>query len=244
MTTEFSQQTEHFEQILNEANSLSYIARDSDLQRAAIKTLAELSDTLKDWKREAIESKNEDRANQVLGMECLAMAIGSELKMWLQLKAEQPEGAWRNLVAAQTETNHAIRAHASFAKAVGHARYLGAIEAVVFPPQRFLSAGLIVRRQICTICNSDYEDCDHLVGMPYWGEFCFRKLTEFTADHVAIVDEPANKNCRITHFSVPGGKRNRMTWRIEPAEDGSQNADDKGALTTTGVLLSADDLIS
>lgn len=233
-----------FEEIIGEANNLSCIARDSDLQQAAIKKLSELLATIKEWKQDAITGSDEDRANQCLGMECLARAIQGELNMWLLLKAEQPDKAWSKLVSAQSDTSHAIRAHKMFADVEGHARYLNAVEKIVFPPQRFLSAGLIVRRQICSICHSDYEDCSHLVGMPYWGEFCVRELMDAIPDHIAMVDDPANKECRITHFNAEGGKRNRMTWRIEPLTGPEQVVDGQKGLTVSAILMTKNDLVS
>lgn len=244
MTEKFSERIEEFDELVHEALVLLSIARDSDLQRATITKLSECLATLGASKQEAIAQKNEDRANLVLGMECLAKALLAELSMWLLLKAEKPELAWENLVKAQGETSHAIRAHQTFADLENHAKHLDAIEKVVFPPQIFLSAGLIVAKQICSICGQDYEDCPHLVGLPYWGEFCFRRLESVVADHVAIVNDPANKLCRMTHFSVEGGRRNRMTWRVEAAEPNQEHVDGRKGLLTTGIVLEASDLIS
>ena len=122
---------------------------------------------------------------------------------------------------------------------------LDAIEKLVFPPQIFLSTGMIVRSEICSICEKDYADCEHLVGMPYWGRFCFRRLKDIRPDHVAIVEEPANKLCRLTHFSAEGGMRNRMTWRIEPSETQAETlADGQKGLLTKAILLTTYDLAS
>lgn len=244
MSNDFSERIEEFDRAIASAHNLSYIVRDSDLQRAEIERLTALDATLKVWKAEAIKQGNEDHANLILGMECLAAAIISELNMWLLLKSELPEKAWSELVSAQRSTNFAIRAHKNFAKLVAHMKYLDAVEMMVFPPQKFLSAGLLVRQQVCTICRSNYDECPHLVGMPYWGEFCFRELRDFTADHIALVDDPANKDCRITHFSVEGGRRNRMTWRVEPSPPDEQQVDGPDGLRAHGIILSERDLIS
>jgi len=53
-------------------------------------------------------------------------------------------------------------------------------------------------------------------------------LGDISVDHVAIVDEPQDRRCRITSMSVAGGKRNQMTWTVTPKEgaeeDGSMEA--------------------
>jgi hypothetical protein len=242
MGYDFSDRIKLFQQALTDASTLSCIARDSDLQRAAIKDLSELLTLLKSWKEEVIAEKNEDRANQILGMECLARAASNELNMWLMLKADKPDKAWGNLIAAQTETRHAIQAHKIFAGNQSHAEHLNAIEKIVFPPQVFLSAGLIVGRQLCSICGADYEDCAHIIGIPYWGELCFRRLLDVVADHVSIVDDPANRNCRITHFDDGGGKRNRMTWRIEKITEPTNTQSDEKGRTASAILLTESDL--
>ena len=164
--------------------------------------------------------------------------------MWLMLKDEEPERAWERLIAAQRATTYAIRADQGFAHLEAHASRLMEIETLVFPPQVFLSSGLIVSECICTICNTNYEDCSHVVGMPYWGEFCFRKLKTFEANHVAIVKEPANKLCRVTHFSAEGGRRNRMTWHVEPDEGSKDQTQNKGGLAASGIVMSIHDLAS
>ena len=162
--------------------------------------------------------------------------------MWLQLKEGKPDDAWKSLVIAQMATRDAIRAHRGFTHLEARAVRLVNIERVVFPEQVFLSAGLIVQRQECSICGADYEDCPHLVGTPYLGEICRCLLQDIQADHVAIVKEPANKQCRITDFEAEGGRRNRMTWRIEPGPIDNRADSDRKGLMTTGILLAASDI--
>jgi hypothetical protein len=242
MSERLSHVIESFNELVHEAQVLMFITRGSDLQRNAVTRLSDMLLILGKWKQEAIRQRNEDCANFILGMECLAKALQNELTMWLSLKEENAERAWENLIAAETEISHAMRAHEQFVNLEEHAQRLDAVEKLVFPPQVFLSAGLIVRKQICSICESDYEDCPHLVGMPYWGQFCFRRLMEVEPNHVAMVTDPANKLCRITHFNVEGGRRNRMTWRVEARKRTDQNVDDQKGLQTDAILLTVNDL--
>jgi len=244
MSDNFSEQFKQFEELMKETQVLLFIARDSDLQRAAVIKLAEFLLLLGEWKQVAIADKNEDRANLILGMECVAKSFKAELEMWLLLKAEKPEEAWGSLVSAQSETSHAARAHQDFAHVEHRANYLEMVEKLIFPPQAFMSMGLIVRKQICTVCERDYEECSHLVGMPYWGEFCFRRLVDVSPDHVAFVKVPANKHCRVTHFDVEGGVRNKMTWRVEPKPSQNPPNENKKGLQAKGILLAVSDLRS
>jgi hypothetical protein len=74
------------------------------------------------------------------------------------------------------------------------------------------------------------------------GEFCRCILRDIEADHIAIVKEPANKQCRIVYFNAEGGKRNRMTWRVEPGPIADSSDSDQKGLMTNGILLAESDI--
>jgi hypothetical protein len=207
---------EPFNEATKEFAVLLSIARHDSLQRAALQEIDRWRQTITGWKREAIAARSEDQANYCLGLECICNFFSSELEMWLLLKDRKPDDAWGKLIEAQNAVANALRAHRSFSDWDYHVGRLQSIEELVFPPQNFVSAGLRVKRQICSLCGEEYEDCPHLVGIPYWGEFCWRILQDFTADHIAFTDTPANKRCRVTYIHLDEGKRNKMTWEIEP----------------------------
>uniref|UniRef100_B0T6I3 Uncharacterized protein n=1 Tax=Caulobacter sp. (strain K31) TaxID=366602 RepID=B0T6I3_CAUSK len=194
------------------------IARDSALQNEALAGLDALHDRLEAETQSAIARHDEFRANQMLGFKCVLSALGLEIQMWLLLKAEDPEAAWDCLVDAQTSALSATRAHPGFAHVEHHFNRLEAIEQLVFPPQVFMSSGLIVGRQACSICQADYESCDHVAGRPYWGRFCRIQGHDLQLDHAAIVEHPADKRCRVVTVPVEGGHRNKMTWKFEAGE--------------------------
>ena len=66
------------------------------------------------------------------------------------------------------------------------------------------------------------------------GKFCTVRLIASAVDHVALVDDPADKRCRILKFSAEGGYRNRMTWLIEPSDDAKDEA--TPGLRTQGIV--------
>lgn len=240
--SDYSREIELFNDCVEGKANLSYIVRDGGLQRDALAELPALAAKVEDWKKRAISERDENYANLFLGCECVIEALSAELNMWLQLKDGQPDGAWNSLVVAQMATRDAIRAHKGFSHLEARATRLVNIEHVIFPHQVFLSAGLIVRHQECSICNAEYEDCSHLVGMPYMGEFCRCILRDIVADHVAMVKEPANKQCRIVYFNAEGGKRNRMTWRVETGPIDDHADPDRKGLMTSGILLTTSDV--
>ncbi len=192
------------------------ITRASDLQRQACTDVEELLKKIHSEKQKAIQSADEDYANLLLGCECAASAVLAELQMWLLLKEDRPDDAWDELISAQGACLGASRAHSCFANLHKYYEHLEVIEHIVFPPQVFVSTGFIVRNQECSICGMEYEECDHLIGKPYMGKFCYIIAREAEPNHVAFVDYPADKRCRLTSFGVEGGNRNRMTWLVTP----------------------------
>lgn len=238
MTDPITDLVEEFNPPIREAEVLLSIARDSELQRQGVVRLSELLVRLHEAKQIAIASEDEDRANALLGFECVAASLRSELMMWLFLKREEPEKAWDCLVEAQTAAASSVRAHDGFEHNVHHTERLEAIEQLVFPPQVFTSSGLLVDRQLCSICGQDYDECEHLATFPYMGEFCSIVAEGLALDHVSLVDEPADKRCRIVSFETPQGIRNRMTWKVEPLGE-SASVDEDGRHFGARVLHTA-----
>ncbi|WP_216839009.1 hypothetical protein [Caulobacter sp. S45] len=244
MSEACSPEIDAFNAVVTGVEKYLFIVRDADLQREAIDQLNELTGRLVAWKAQAIKRGDEDMANKFLGCECVTRYLRDEITMWLDLKEGREEKAWESLIAAQRSIGDAIRAHRGFAHLEQNAKRMAAIESVIFPPQVFLSAGLIVGRQECTICGQEYEDCPHVKGRPYWGRLCAVRLSDIRADHVAIVKEPANRLCRVVHFSDGTGKRNRMTWKVDPIPIGSGHIvsdDGREGLLVDGILATTHD---
>lgn len=215
-----------YEELSEEASNLLVLARDTGLQSKMVTDLNRFTGTVENYKADAIQNKDEDAANFLLGMICALSAISSELQMYILLKSEKPEEAWDVLIDHQDAIAAALRAHEKFRFLEPMAERGRNLEKRFFPSQVFMSAGLIVHKQVCSICGVDYSECDHLAGFPYLGQFCSVQLSEIEPDHVAIVEEPANRKCRITSFTVPGGVRNRMTWVVTPKDDDTIDPDE------------------
>lgn len=209
---------QEFNDLVKESEVFLSIARDSQLQQEAVENLKKILPRIGQEKKKAIDNGKEDYTNLLLGCECVANSLLNEIKMWLLLKKEEPEQAWDCLVSAQMAAIAAARAHEEFRHLEHHNRRLEVIEKIVFPPQVFISSGMIVHKQECSICGGDYDECEHLIGKPYMGEFCYIIARDVEQDHVSIVETPADKLCRVERFDVEGGSRNRMTWKIEKTD--------------------------
>ena len=198
---------------IRECERFLFITRCSDLQQEALDTIRGKATELAQAKAQAIEQEDEYYANILLGLQCVTAALMSELRMYMALKAGDPDAAWDHLIEAQDALAGAARTDEGFKHCRTRRNRLHEFEKLVFPLQVFMSAGTIVKELKCSICNEDYHGCDHLVGLPYMGKLCGTIVTSADLDHIAIVDHPADKRCRITSFSSKGVQRNCMTLR-------------------------------
>jgi len=197
---------------------MATVTRASHLQQQAVKDLSKLEDELSKKKDSSIKSNNNDEANAYLSLGCAVTSLSCNIKMWILLKEEKPDQAWDELVNAQSNATSALKAHSVSSHLERYSQLLHVIEKIIFPPQVFTSTGLIVKEEECSICGESYEDCEHIAGKPYLGIFCSIFVKDMQLNEVSIVNEPADKTCRITHFDVAEGRRNRMTWNIESHE--------------------------
>jgi hypothetical protein len=201
-----------FNEIIKSCEAYQFITRDSDLQKEALVSLSDLRRQVLAVKDKAIKNQDEQFSNILLGYECVIQSLMSELQMWLDLKLGEPDKAWDNLILAQNSNIAAMRSDEGFGHLVPRSKKLELIENLIFPPQTFLSTGLIAGSQECSICNKEYENCDHIKGKPYMGDLCRLIIKDIIElNHVAIVENPADKGCRI----IKDGARNRMTFKIE-----------------------------
>ena len=203
-----------------EKERLCFMTRAIELQRAACLESSELFAEASKLKHSARDSRNENAANALLAFEEVLKTLVSELKMWIALKEDAPFEAWNYLIDAQGAASHAARAHPVGQHMEQYAERLEAIEKLVFPSQVFNSPGMVIRSAVCSICDSEYGECEHIKGKAYMGEFCGRIIKDVTFTEVSFVDDPADKRCIVTSFS-PDGKRwiDRMTFRELPSED-------------------------
>jgi len=227
-----------FEQIVNffnngikEAENFLCLARSSQLQLEQCLALDHLLYNATRIKFEEIPHGEEDVVNLFLGYECAIGSVRSELMMWILLKLDMPNEAWDQLVAAQMGCLDASRAHMLFAHCEQRMRVLEQLEDKIFPPQVFISAGFVSARLDCSICGERYSQCEHLRGKPYMGQFCEVIHRNPRGDHVAIVEVPEDKRCRVVSVKTKDGYRDKLSLETTPYNEGE--------LFTEGDLLEA-----
>jgi hypothetical protein len=234
---------ERFTATAREIQTLAFIPRDTELQQAAVERARQLFALIKEQKARAIQEADELWANELLLMELAATAVTEQLHMCLALKREAPEAAWDHLVNAQSACEAAIKVRRQVDSGPEPSalenllEYLLHVEATVFPPQVFMSIGGTVDERECSICGQNYDACGHIKGRAYMGRVCSTILRDVTVEEASLVDIPANKHARVTHFSDGGGRRNKMTWRLEA--DSNVPAAERGVAASMRRFLSS-----
>lgn len=65
-----------------------------------------------------------------------------------------------------------------------------------------MSPGFVVKRSECSVCGKDPEDCEHITGRKYDGQFCHRVITEADLLEISMVDRPKNPDARLTSWGI------------------------------------------
>ena len=208
---------EAFRDEIKDLKKFLFITRGVEILENARERLEKTKNELGQLKQEMIQLQDEDAANLILSLEHIASEIIEEFSIWIHLKKDNPNAAWDNLINAQNHATTAIQVHkvAEQFEIENYINRLHTIERVIFPPQVFVSAAMIVGRTTCSICGKDCDECEHLPGKPYMGEICLSVVSKIiSADHVAIVEHPADKRCRILEFpNAHNMNRDMMTYR-------------------------------
>jgi hypothetical protein len=189
----------------------------TELQFEACENLELLKKEASALKKEVVDLNDEDSANALLACEEMIGAIASELKMWIALKNDDAQSAWRHLIEVQGATRSAMQAHSVAHHLQDYIDRLYIMELILFPPQIFFSPGMKVVKASCSICGHEYGECTHVKSKPYMGELCVRHIEQADLQEVSFVPEPANKGARAFAITGKDGlNRNTLTGRIIP----------------------------
>lgn len=205
---ELSPIIEEYNRVIYDAQNHAIFARMQNLQVDQIRALRAYHRKLQQTKKKFIKQKKEFEANLILSFQHGLSAIECELNMLVKLKKGKPIEAWDDLITAQNLTQNVIRnkifeGH----NLLGYYNRLLSYEKLLFPDMHFNSMGGIILESECSICKSDYEDCDHVKGIYYMGSMCSKILTKIDLEEISIVKNPADKRCRITSITNERGQK-------------------------------------
>ena len=212
---------ENPELLINEFNEMAAIAQRKafitvgiEIQKAEIEIINNYLNELTDLKKEFVARKLENEANLIFCLGNSLRVLQCELEMLIYLKEDKMAEAWDKLVDAQAIFGNVIRNYPFETNSLaGYQQRLSDYEKLLFPKLFFQSVGGIIKKSQCSLCNDDYDKCDHIKGKLYMGEMCCRIIVEQTLEEVSLVENPANKHCRVLTIKSNGKTVDIMTLR-------------------------------
>ena len=212
---------ENPEPLIKEYNEMAAIAQKKafitigiEIQKDEIEVIKIYINDLSILKKEFVAKKLENEANLIFCIENSLRVLQYELEMLVFIKEDKMSKAWDKLVDAQVIFSNVVRNLPFETNSLdGYFNRLNDYEKILFSKLYFQSVGGIIKKSNCSICDNDYENCDHLKGKLYMGEMCCRIIAEQELEEISFVENPANKHCRALTIQIDGKNIDIMTLR-------------------------------
>ncbi len=219
MTTRLENFQNHFNDVIESVQKYAILVRGRIFQETSIQTLQLLLAECSQNKSEAIKKSQEDAANAFLVLECRAQALMEEFKFYLALKDDRIDEAWDNLINAESFAASAVKTQKVSGPVENYINRLHLFEELLFPKPMYLNSAIIIDKSVCSICGTDYGDCDHVIGRAYMGELCERVIRKFRVKDVSGVSDATDRHWRAL-YSLEGDKRrSAFSHQIVSAEN-------------------------
>lgn len=187
---------EEFDVIAENAQNIAIFTRDIELQKNEVLTI-----NLFIEKIDSLLLKTgliEEELNLLLFLKFTIESVLLEIQMIICLKENKIDLAWSALIQAQGQISIATKNHPfNPSNLDGFINRLNLYEKLLFPKMMFASVGGIIKKTKCTICELEYEECEHMKGKFYSGKLCLREIQEMELEEASIVENPASKMNRI-----------------------------------------------
>lgn len=191
--------------ILAECSNYIFFVRATELQLRTVNLLTQSLKQINEVKEHFISQQQESISNTLFTYELYFESVLFQINMVLELKNNEPSKAWEYLVKSQVSAQAALRiGFRNEEILMQHSQKLLMDEKTYFPPQLFVSAGFMIHGSKCSICQDEYELCNHIRGMAYMGEMCSEILNHAELVEVSVVENPADKMCRATTVTIDG----------------------------------------
>jgi hypothetical protein len=212
---------ENPELLINEFNEMADIAQRKafitigiEIQKEEIQVIEDYIKELLELKKKFVSKRLENEANLVFCLENSLKVLQKELEMLVHIKEDKMSQAWGDLVNAQVIFGNVVKNYPFDSQFLNsYLERLMNYEKLLFPELHFQSAGGIIKKSKCSICDDDFQKCDHIKGRLYFGEMCYRIITEMELEEISFVDNPANKHCRVLTIELDGKTIDIMTLR-------------------------------
>jgi hypothetical protein len=216
-TITFEDIVEKFNISLDEALKMVIFVRDIELQKAQVSVLSKQVEEIRQYKYQAIEYKDEEKANLFFAFHNLLNSVKSCIESIIYLKENEHQKGWSKFVDAEEFLDYAALQKGKLFGLVNYHQHLVHMQKCLFPEWKiFNSPGIVETIGDCNICDVQYGECDHIEGLLYSGIVCQRINRKFIrADHSALVEKPKDRRCIITKISTDDGyMKDYMTLKM------------------------------
>lgn len=149
-------------------------------------------------KKEAIAKKDEAKANEIWCLENINEIQLLFINAFNNLKKREYYEAWNDFSNIDIKLIY-FRKHQVYYTDEYNLLYIEEYSRKferLFPYRLFVSRETIIKKQKCSICNSEIsirKSCIHTLGELYMGEMCLRIIVEAQFIGAAIVEDPFDK---------------------------------------------------
>ncbi|EMS84716.1 hypothetical protein [Leptospira noguchii] len=212
-------------EIIDESRKYLPFSRDIEFQKESLKKLREQISWIKSAKAIYAGALDETNANNYLYLQSCAYALISMLEVVIFTKEKSYHSAWDSIINAEEYIALGLRVapEPEFLEELSRHRQM--MEKVFLPDIPFYnSMGAYMKGGKCSICRSNYGNCEHIDGLIYYGSMCkIIDITDLKINHSAIVTNPRDRRCIPLHFeSKKGFMRDIFTWIETEDIDGSK----------------------
>lgn len=153
---------------------------------------------LKELKAKAVESNQEDIANEIWCLEKVSEIQRLFISAFNSIKDGKHSDAWHSYDRIDIELSF-LRKHFDYCKNKYNLEFIEEYSRgyqKLFPYKYFMSRESIIKKESCTICgkiNTIRNRCKHEVGELYMGEMASRKVEDMEFIAMSIVKNPFDK---------------------------------------------------
>lgn len=174
-------------------------------------------------RKNLISLQQEELANFVLAHQFTLKALISVIRSLKEFNYGDLHLGWEHVISAEYFLDDSFSA---FPKIANYLTFCGDLCLQVsllqdmFPPQSFVSPGLVAEKMLCSLCNISVEECKvHRDGYPYNGNLCKHLCSKiWEGNHIAHVANPKDKRSRI--FAVKDPKTEKwLNWMTLEEDD-------------------------
>jgi len=202
---------------LEEALNMAIFVRDIELQKAQVSALSIQVQEIRQYKYQAIDHGDEERANLFFAFHNLLNSVKACIESIICLKENNHQKSWHKFVDAEEFLDYAALQKEKLFGLESYHQHLVHMQKSLFPEWKiFNSPGIVETIGDCNICDVQYGECDHIEGLLYSGIVCQRINRKFIrADHSALVEKPKDRRCIITKVSTDDGyMKDYMTLKM------------------------------